>query len=269
MPTFIHPMAYVESGAELDEDVYVGPFCLVGQKVKLGKGTRLDSHVNIAGRTTIGPGCRISPYASIGTEPQDLKYKGEDTGVEIGSENTLREYVTVHRGSVGGDGVTRIGNGNYLMAYVHIAHDCQVANNTIMASFVAMGGHVQVFDHAFIGGMTGLHQFVRVGEQSMIGGFSRIVNDVPPFVLANGADDACLFGLNKVGLKRRGFSDETIDELNKAYKILFKSGLTLKNAVKKVQEDLPFTDEISRLVEFLQGSGKRGYLKSKRRGGSD
>ena len=260
MATQVHPLALVEKGAELDEDVIVGPFCVVGPKVKVGKGTVLDSHVVVEGRTEIGPNCRLSSFACIGKEPQDLKYKGEDTGVLIGANNVMREYVTVHRGSVGGDGMTRVGADNFLMAYVHVAHDCVLHSNVILASYVALGGHVIIEDHVFIGGLVGVHQHVRVGTQSMVGGLTRVATDIPPYMMAVGADDPELFGPNIVGLRRRGFSNETINELKSAHKILFKSKLTLKSAIKKVQEELPYTDEIKYLVEFLQES-KRGFIK--------
>lgn len=260
MATEIHPTAIVHGGALLDEDVYVGPYCIVGEKVRVGSSTRLDSHVVIEGRTDIGKGCRVAPFACIGQPPQDMKYKGEDTAAIIGDNNTIREYVTIHRASVGGDGVTSVGDDNFLMAYVHIAHDCKVGSHVIMANYVGLSGHVLVEDHVIIGGLTGLHQFARIGCHAMVGGMSRIINDVPPYVIVAGAEKAHLYGLNTVGLKRKGFSDEAIGELKKAYKILFRDKHTMGEAIRKVQEELPYAEHIRHLVEFIQ-KNKRGICR--------
>jgi len=260
MATEIHPTAIVRQGALLDEDVFIGPYCIVGPAVRIGKATRLESHIVVEGRAEIGRDCTISSFAYIGQPPQDLKYKGEDTAVTIGDGNTIREYVTVHRASVSGDGVTAVGSHNFLMAYVHVAHDCKVGSHVVMANYAGLSGHVQVGDHAVIGGLAGVHQFVRIGQYAMVGGMSRIINDIPPFVMASGAEKARLFGLNVVGLKRNGFSEESIEELKRAYKILFRGKLTLNEAIKKVQEELPYTGHIKSLVEFLQ-KNKRGICR--------
>jgi len=251
MTTEIHKTAIVDQKASIDEGVYIGPFCIVGEGVKLNKGTRLISNVVIESNTEIGEDCQIYPFASIGLPPQDVKYKGEKTGVKIGNNNIIREYASVHRGSVGGDGMTEIGNNCFLMAYVHIAHDCKIGNNVIITNLAALAGHVVVEDYAYIGGIVAVHQFTRIGSYAMVGGFSGIGQDIPPYTMASGPR-AKLFGLNSVGLKRHGFSDSTINELKKAYKILFREKHTLKEALKKVQKDFPHSKEIKHLIEFIE-----------------
>ncbi|MGB9711160.1 MAG: acyl-ACP--UDP-N-acetylglucosamine O-acyltransferase [Thermodesulfovibrio sp.] len=255
----IHKTAIVSSKAEIDEDVVIGPYCIIGDNVRIGKGTRLINHVQIEGITEIGENCTIFPFTSIGFPPQDIKYKGQPTGVKIGSNNTIREYVTIHRASVSGDGWTVIGDNNFIMAYVHIAHDCKIGNSVIMANLATLAGHVQVEDFAFIGGLVAVHQFTRIGAHAMIGGFSGVGQDVPPFTMASGPR-AKLYGLNSVGLKRRGFSDETINILKKAYKILFRDKLQLKEAIEKVKKELPQIPEIIHLIEFIEAN-KRGICR--------
>ena len=255
----IHPTAIIDSDVEIEDDVSIGPYSIIGKGVKLKKGVKLISNVIIEGRTEIGEDTMVYPFTSIGLPPQDLKYKGEDTGVTIGRKNIIREYITIHRGSVGGDGFTVIGDNNFLMAYVHIAHDCKIGSNVIMANAATLAGHVKVEDHAVIGGLVAVHQFTRIGAYAMVGGFSGIGQDIPPYTIAAGAR-ARLYGLNIVGLKRHGFSDETISDLKKAYKILFREKRTLKDAIKKVQEDLPYTEEIRHLIEFIEAN-KRGICR--------
>lgn len=255
----IHPTAIISPDAEIAEDTSIGPFCIIHDKVHIKKGTRLMSHVVIEGSTEIGENCTIYPFASIGLPPQDLKYRGEETGLRIGNHNTIREYCAIHRASVSGDGVTSIGDKNFLMAYVHVAHDCKIGNSVIMANLATLAGHVSIEDHAVIGGLVAVHQFTRVGAYAMVGGFSGVGQDIPPYMIASGAR-VKLFGLNTVGLKRHGFSDATVNELKKAYKILFREKRTLKDAIKKIQEDLPYTDEIKRLIEFIQ-KNKRGICR--------
>jgi len=255
----IHPSAVIDERAEIAEDAEIGPFCIIGPAVKIGKGVKLQSNVVIDGKTEIGEGCRIYPYACVGTEPQDLKYKGEETGLRIGKNVIIREYVTVHRASVGGDGFTEVGDRSFLMAYVHIAHDCKIGSNVIMANAATLAGHVLVEDHVVIGGIVAIHQFTRIGTYAMVGGFSGIGQDIPPYTMASGPR-AQLFGLNTIGLKRHGFSDETINELKKAYKILFREKNTLKGAIKKIQEELPFTPEIERLITFIN-ENRRGICR--------
>lgn len=255
----IHPTSIVNPGAELEKGITIGAFCIVGDGVHIKKGTKLISNVVIEGNTSIGENCTIFPFTSIGLPPQDLKYKGEKTGLTIGNNNIIREYVTIHRASVGGDGVTLIGDNNFLLAYVHIAHDCKIGNFVTMANLASLAGHVVVEDYAYIGGIVGVHQFTRIGTYSMVGAFSGVGQDIPPYMIASGAR-ARLFGLNTIGLKRYGFSDEVINDLKKAYKTLFREKRTLKDAIKKIQEDLPYTDEIKRLIEFIQ-KNKRGICR--------
>jgi len=255
----IHPTAIISPNAEIEEDTYIGPFCIIHDQVHIKKGTRLISNVVVEGATEIGEDCTIYPFTSIGLPPQDMKYKGEKTGVKIGNQNTIREYITIHRASVSGDGITSIGDHNFLMAYVHIAHDCKIGTSVIMANLATLAGHVSVEDHAVVGGLVAIHQFTRIGAYAMVGGFSGVGQDIPPFMIASGAR-VKLFGLNTVGLKRHGFSDSAINELKKAYKILFREKRTLKDAIKKIQEDLPYTDEIKRLIEFIQ-KNKRGICR--------
>jgi UDP-N-acetylglucosamine acyltransferase len=255
----IHPTAIVESKTEIDEDVIIGAYCIIGEDARIKKGTKLISNVIIEGNTEIGENCTIYPFTSIGLPPQDLKYKGEKTGLTIGNNNIIREYITIHRASVGGNGITTIGDNNFLMAYVHIAHDCKIGSHIIMANAATLGGHVVVEDYAVIGGLTAIHQFTRIGSYAMVGGFSGVGQDIPPYMIASGAR-AKLFGLNTIGLKRHGFSDTVINELKKAYKILFREKRTLTDAIKKIQENLPYTDEIKHLIEFIQ-KNKRGICR--------
>lgn len=259
MAVEIHPTAIVDSSVEIEGDVFIGPYCIIGKGARIKRGVRLLSNVIIEGKVEIGEDTTVYPFTSIGLPPQDLKYHGEDTGVIIGNRNIIREYITIHRASVGGDGFTVIGNNNFLMAYVHIAHDCRIGNNIIMANAATLAGHVRVEDHAVIGGLVAVHQFTRIGAYAMVGGFSGIGQDIPPYMIASGAR-ARLFGLNTVGLKRQGFSDETISELKKAYKILFREKRTLKDAIKKVQEELPYSEEIRHLIEFIE-QNKRGICR--------
>jgi UDP-N-acetylglucosamine acyltransferase len=255
----IHPTAIISPGVELDEETSIGPFCILNEGTRIKRGTKLVSNVIIEGDTEIGENCIIYPFTSIGLPPQDVKYKGEKTGVRIGNNNTIREYITIHRASVGGEGITTIGDNNFLMAYVHIAHDCKVGNSVLMANVATLAGHVSVGDHVVIGGLAAVHQFTRIGAYAMVGGLSGVAQDIPPYMIASGTRTR-LFGLNTIGLKRHGFSDTTIKELKKAYKILFREKRTLKDALKKIQEDLPYTDEIKTLIEFIQ-KNKRGICR--------
>ena len=259
MATEIHTTAIVDKKAAIDEDVVIGPFSIIGSGATIRKGSKIMSNVIIEGKTEIGEECTVYPFTSIGLPPQDLKYRNEETGVKIGNRNIIREYTTIHRASVGGKGVTIIGESNFLMAYVHIAHDSNIGSHVIMANAATLAGHVTVEDHAVIGGLVAIHQFTRIGAYSMVGGFSGIGQDIPPYMIASGAR-AKLFGLNTIGLKRHGFSDATITELKKAYKILFREKRTLKDAIKKVQAELPYTDEIKHLIEFIE-KNKRGICR--------
>lgn len=260
MSTEIHPTAIVPGGAEIDEDAWIGPYCVLSESTRIGKSTKLISHVAIDGDVTLGGGCTVYPNVTIGFPPQDIKYKGEPTSVTVGENNIIREYVSIHRGSVGGDGSTTLGDDNFIMAYVHFAHDCKLGSNIIIANTAAFGGHVEIGDHAFISGLTAVHQFVRIGSYAMVAALSRINQDVTPYTMVKGSERARLYGLNTVGLKRAGFSDETISELKSAYRIIFREKLSLKEAIKKVQEELPYTDEIKYMLEFIQ-ENKRGFVR--------
>jgi len=255
----IHKTAVISKRAEIDEDVFVGPFCCIGEGVTVHKGSRLLSNVIIEGLTEMGKDCTIYPFTTIGLPPQDLKYKKEKTGLKIGKNNIIREYTSIHRGSVGGDGLTEIGDSNFLMAYVHIAHNCKIGNSTVMANAATLAGHVVVEDFAVIGGIVAIHQFTRIGAYAMVGGFSGIGQDIPPYTMASGAR-AKLYGLNVIGLKRYGFSEETINILKRAYKILFREKRTLKDALKKIKSDLPETEALQHLITFIE-QNRRGICR--------
>lgn len=259
MKTRIHPAAIVDPKADLDSSVEIGPFCIIKGGVKIRKGTKLLSHVIAEGPTEIGEHCTIHPYTSLGFPPQDLKYKGEPTKLIIGDNNTIREYVSIHRASVGGDGITVIGNNNFLMAYVHIAHDCRIGDNVVMANAATLAGHVLIEDYAVIGGLVAVHQYARIGRNAMVGGFSGIAQDIPPFMIASGSR-ARLYGPNTIGLKRHGLSDATINAIKKAYKILFREKRTLKEAIKKVRDELSGIEEVDHLIGFIE-KNKRGICR--------
>jgi len=259
MKTKIHSSAVIDPGAHLDSSVEVGPFCIIRKGVRIGKGTRLISHVVVEGSTEIGSDCVIHPFTSVGLPPQDLKYKGEDTSLILGDNNIIREYVSIHRASVGGDGSTVVGSNNFLMAYVHIAHDCKVGSNIVMANLATLGGHVVIEDYVVIGGIAGIHQYTRIGKYVMVGGLSRIAQDVPPFMIVSGVEPK-LFGPNSIGLKRHGFTDEEINDLKKAYRILFRQKKTIRDAIKKIHDEMPVTDHIRHLIRFIE-KNKRGIIR--------
>lgn len=248
----IHPTAIVAPGADLAKDVEVGPYAVVGEQVRIGSGTRIMAHAVIAGATTIGARCTIFPFASVGQQTQDLKFKGGTPRVEIGDDTTLREFVTVNAATADGD-VTRVGSGCHIMAYAHIAHDCIVGNGVIMANCATLAGHVVVEDLATIGGLTGVHQFVRIGRMSFIGGCSKVVQDVPPFMLADG-NPLRIHGLNVVGLKRRGVSEKALGALKNAYRFLYRENLTIQEALVRIEREIELVPEIVALVEFVRAS---------------
>ena len=248
----IHPSAIIHPSAEIGSDCEIGPFCVIGENVRMGRGNRLHSHVVIDGFTSLGEENEIFPFAAIGTRTQDLKWKGGVTHTEIGSRNTIRENVTIHSATSDGD-KTVIGSDNHLLAYVHIAHDVQLGNHIIMSNVATLAGHIHVEDHVVIGGLAAVHQFCRIGRYAIIGGCSKVVQDVPPFMLADG-NPARSRTVNKVGLERKGFSEEVQQSLKKAYKILFRSGLTTKNAVDQIEKELPSNTEIQHLIEFMRAS---------------
>jgi UDP-N-acetylglucosamine acyltransferase len=256
----VHQTAIVHPKAELGEDVTVGPYTVIGEHVRIGRSTRIDPHVVIEGWTEVGEHCQIHSFVSLGAPPQHLKYNGEETYVRIGHHNILREYVTVNRATVFGGGVTSLGNHNVLMAYVHIAHDCHIGDHVLMANAATLAGHITIGDHAIVGGLVGIHQFVRIGPYSMIGGCSAVGQDVPPFMRAAGGYRARLFGVNTIGLKRHGFSDDRIRQLKQVYLALFRSDLRLAEAVKKVRNEFGEHQDVQDLLAFLDGT-KRGICK--------
>ncbi len=256
----IHPTAVIDPGASLGENVKVGAFAMIGPGVTLGDGCEIGAHAIIESNARIGNRTRVFSFASVGTAPQDLKFRGEETWVEIGEGCTIREYVTVNRGTVPGGGVTRVGNGVLLMAYCHIAHDCHIGDRVIMANAAMLAGHVDIGTGAIIGGIVGIHQFVRIGSYAIVGAMSGIPLDIPPYVtavVARGQKGRGLFGLNLIGLKRNGFSEETIAELKKAYRILFRSGLTKGEALSRAETETAPLPEVRHLLEFVRTS-KRG-----------
>lgn len=250
----IHSTAIIEEGAIIGEGVKIGPYCIVGKDVKIGKNTVLQSHVVIEGITEIGENNTIYSFVSIGKASQDLKYKGEPTKTIIGDNNSIREFVTIHRGT-DDRWETRIGSNNLLMAYVHVAHDVILGSNCILANGVTLAGHVTVDDFAIIGGLTPVHQFCRIGSYSMTGGGSAINQDICPFVMAEG-NKAVVRGLNSVGLQRKGFSEEERSNLKKAYRILFRSGLPLKESLAELETNFPEDKNIAYLVDFVRNSSR-------------
>ncbi|MGQ0579360.1 MAG: acyl-ACP--UDP-N-acetylglucosamine O-acyltransferase [Betaproteobacteria bacterium] len=255
----IHPTAVVHKDANLAPDVEVGPFSIIGEHVKIGKGTRIGAHVVIAGHTRIGAKNRIFHHAVLGEIPQDKKYTGEPTTLEIGDGNTIREFCTFHTGTVQDGGVTRLGDDNWVMAYVHLAHDCVVGSHTVLANCAQLGGHVHVGEYAIVGGLTAVHQFCRIGAHALTGAGSVVVADVPPYVTAMG-NTAEPHGINSEGLRRRGFSPEGINNIRRAYKTLYKSGLTLDEAKRALHEQAAACKELDVLVDFLDTS-KRSIIR--------
>ena len=252
----IHQTAIVAPRAELAEDVAIGPYCVVGEHVALAAGVSLRAHVVIDGHTAVGERTRIFPFASIGLEPQDLKYKGEPSRLEIGADNTIREYVTINPGTTGGGMVTRVGSNCLLMVGVHIAHDCQIGNYVIMANNATLAGHVVIADYAFLGGLCAVHQFVRIGRHAMIGGMSGVERDVIPFGQVIG-NRARLVGLNIIGMQRRGFSREEIQGLRHAYHFLFASDGTLTERVAETAERFGNIAPVADIIEFIRADSSR------------
>jgi UDP-N-acetylglucosamine acyltransferase len=255
----IHATAIIDSKAELDANVEVGPYSIIRQNVSIGSGTVIGSHVSIEPYVTIGQDCHIFQYAAIGANPQSLKFKGEKTDVKIGRGTIIREFVTVHRGTEFGGGLTEVGEENFLMAYTHIAHDCITGKKVIFANNATLAGHIEVGDHATIGGLVAIHQFVRIGDYAYVGGKSAVVKDIPPYVIASG-DRAKLHGLNSVGLKRYGFSQETLSSLKKAYRIIFRIGITLNEAIERVKAEVNQVPEVVNLIDFIKSS-RRGITR--------
>ncbi len=257
---FIHPTATVHPKSELEEGVWIGPHCYVGEKVIIHKGTRLDAYLYIDGRTEIGPDCHFSPYSVIGTPPQDVGYQNEETLVRIGSRNVFREFITIHRGTEKGGGQTVIGDDNYFMAYSHIAHDCRVGSGTVFTNAATLAGHVSVDDYATISAFSAVHQFCRIGKHAYIGGFTVITQDVPPFCRVAGMRPVLLYGLNAVGLRRRGYTKERISTLKEMFKILFYSDLNTTQAAERIKAVFPPSEDRDELLSFIAAS-KRGIIK--------
>ena len=247
----IHPTALIDPAAELAEDVSVGPYSVIEANVIIGAGTDIGPHVVIKGTTRIGSQNRIFQFASIGEEPQDKKYAGEPTSLEIGDRNTIREFVTINRGTAQDDGVTRLGDDNWIMAYVHIAHDCRIGNETIFANNASLAGHVSVGDYAILGGFTLVHQFCSIGAYSLTAFGSGISKDVPPFVTVGGTP-ARAHGLNMEGLRRRGFPEESRKALRRAYRTLYRESLSLQDALAALREQAASSAEVGKLVKFLE-----------------
>lgn len=255
----IHPSAIVDPGARIGSNVSIGAYSIIGPNVEIGDGTSVGPHVVISGHTRIGRDNRIFQFASLGEVPQDKKYAGEPTRLEIGDRNTIREFCTFNVGTTQDEGVTRIGDDNWIMAYVHIAHDCRVGNKTIFANNSQLAGHVHVDDWAILGGFTGVHQFCRVGAHCMTAVGTVVLQDIPPYVTAAG-NTASPFGINSEGLKRRGFSADALLALKRAYRTLYKSGLRLEEARAKLEQDVAAHPEIQPILDFLAAS-KRGIIR--------
>ena len=255
----IHATAIVDANARIAPDVEIGPYAIVGSQVEIGSGCRIGPHTVITGDTHIGPDCRIYQFASIGEAPQDKKYGGEDTRLEIGAGNTIREFCTLNRGTVQGGGVTRIGDANWIMAYVHIAHDCQIGNRTIFANNAQLAGHVVVGDDAILGGFTVVHQFVRIGAHSITGMGTIVLQDIPPYVKASG-NPARPYGINSEGLTRRGFDAATLAALKRAYRSVYREGLSVDDARQALAEQAAAHPEVTALAEFLAAEG-RGIIR--------
>lgn len=255
----IDPRAIVDSKAKLADDVTVGPYAIIGPDVEIGAGTVIESHAIVKGPTKIGRDNHIFQFASIGEAPQDLKYRGEDTRLEIGDRNRIREFVTLNRGTVQGGGLTKIGNDNLLMAYVHLGHDCIIGNHIIMANNASLAGHVIVDDYAILGGLSAVHQFCHVGSYSICSGGSMVNKDVAPYVMMSG-NFAKPFGLNTVGLKRHGFSSDDMLWLKRAYRAIFRSNLTNEEAIGKLTDMLPECQKVDLFIKAIQRS-ERGFAK--------
>jgi UDP-N-acetylglucosamine acyltransferase len=251
----IDPTSIIHSSAELASDVNIGPYVIINAGVQINAGTSIGPHVVIRGPTTIGKDNRIYQFSSIGEDPQDKKYRGEITRLEIGDRNTIREYCTIHRGTVQDQGVTRVGDDNLLMAYTHVAHDCQIGRHVIMANGASLAGHVSVDDYAILGGFSLVHQFCKIGRHSFSAMASVIVRDIPPYVMVGGRPTKP-HGINAVGLERQGIGADTLRQIKKAYKVLYKSGLKLEDAITELEKMAKETPELVCFVDFLQRTGR-------------
>jgi UDP-N-acetylglucosamine acyltransferase len=257
---FIHSTATVHPKARLDSGVWIGPYSFIGEKVTIHKDTRIDAHVCADGLAEIGESCRFFAFSSIGTEPQDVDYQGEETLVKIGDRNIFREFMTVNRGTVKGGGKTVIGNDNYFMAYSHVGHDCLVGNETVFINAATLAGHVTVDDCATVGAFSGVHQFCRVGRHAFIGGYSVIVQDVLPFCRVAGARPTHIYGLNAIGLRRKGFKRERLKALQEMFRIIFYSDLNTSQALEKIKKEMPASKDRDEIISFIRAS-ERGLIK--------
>ena len=255
----IHSTAIVDPKAEVDSSAEIGPYAIIGENVFIGPDTIIGAHSVIEPYVSIGPQCHIYPHAAIGAAPQSLKFKGEKTYVKIGKGAIIREFVTIHRGTAFGGGITEVGEEAFLMAYTHIAHDCRVGRKVILSNVATLAGHITIGDYATVGGLVAVHQFVSIGEYAFVGGKSAVVKDVPPYVIAAG-DRASLHGLNSVGLKRSGFSRDTLNRLKKTYRLIFRIGLTLNEAIERVKAEVEQIPEVIRFIEFIKAS-RRGITR--------
>ncbi len=262
MANQIHPTAVIDPAASIGSGVFIGPYCVLGPRVKLGNGVRLVAHVVVDGRTTLGAGTVVYPFASLGQQPQDLKYKGEDSALEIGANNQIREHVTMNPGTEGGGMVTRVGDNCLFMVASHVAHDCQIGNHVILANNATLAGHVSVGDYAIIGGLSAVHQFVRIGEHAMIGGMSGVENDVIPYGMVKG-DRAHLAGLNLVGLERRGFGRDDVRSLRSAYRMLFAPEGTMAERLEEVARLYKDQEHIGSVVDFIRARANRALCQPK------
>ncbi len=255
----IDKTAIIYPGASVDVSTDIGPYTVVKSGGRIGKNNKIASHVVIEGNTEIGDNNTIFQFASIGSAPQDLKYKGEDTKLVIGNNNIIREYVTMNPGTVTGNGITVVGNHNLFMMHVHIAHDCIIGNRAVLANNATLAGHIEIQDYAILGGLCAIHQFVRIGESALIAGGSMVVQDIPPYTIASG-DRARIYGINRIGLKRRGFTKEEIETIKNAFKILYRSKVTVKIAAEKITREMGGQDKVKKFVDFVLNS-KRGITR--------
>jgi UDP-N-acetylglucosamine acyltransferase len=255
----IHPSAIIDPKAEIDADVEIGPYTVISDNVSIGSRTVIGPHVTVAPYVSIAPDCHIFQFASVGAAPQAVKFKGEKTYVKIGRGTVVREFVTINRGTAFGTGVTQIGEKNLLMAYCHVAHDCQTGREVILANNATLAGHIVIGDYVIVGGLVAIHQFVRIGEYAYVGGKSAVPKDIPPYVIASG-DRARLYGLNRIGLKRHGFSESAITALKKVYRIFFRYGITINEAIERAQAEVDHLPEVVNFINFIKSS-QRGITR--------
>jgi UDP-N-acetylglucosamine acyltransferase len=256
----VHPSAVVDAGARIAPDAEIGPFCIVGAQVQIGARTKLMANVVVDGDTLIGEDNTVYPYTTIGLAPQDKKYQGENSQTRIGHRNSIREFVTIHRGTEGGGMLTSVGDDNWIMSHVHLAHDVHVANQVILSHGTVVGGHVTIGDWAVLGGGSAIHQFCRIGKHSMIGGYSVITQDVLPYSMTVSPRENKIFGANAVGLERRGFTTDSIEALQTSFRLLTRSGLNTSQAIERIKAEVPACDELDEVLAFI-ASSERGFVK--------